>query len=218
LIVTDHHEMVESLPNASVLVVFDYDPAQAGEMNQIAEMVLRHLQTRAANITAVSLNPLGAGLARSVWAVIGAPTGGQRIDKGYVPGQAIGVQNVLLNNGPFDLVIDLSASSDSLRWWVEQLTVGGFNMPFVAGVSAAVESLALPYAQSGQIAGLVSGATGALMYARQADLLPLLDEAQLTRNQYHIESQTLAHWLLAILIVIGLVSGLVSRVGRRSAP
>lgn len=205
-------------PNANVLVVFDYDPAQAGEMNQIAEMVLRHLQTRAANITAVSLNPLGAGLARSVWAVIGAPTGGQRIDKGYVPGQAIGVQNVLLNNGPFDLVIDLSASSDSLRWWVEQLTVGGFNMPFVAGVSAAVESLALPYAQSGQIAGLVSGATGAIMYARQANLLPLLDEAQLTRNQYHIESQTLAHWLLAILIVIGLVSGLVSRVGRRSAP
>jgi hypothetical protein len=204
-------------PNASVLVVFDYDPTQAGEMNQIAEMLLRHLQTRAANITAVSLNPLGAGLARSVWDVIGAPAGGQRIDKGYVPGQAVGVQNVLLNEGPFDLVIDLSASSDSLRWWVEQLTVSGFNMPFIAGVSTAVESLALPYAQSGQITGLISGATGAMMYARQANLLPGLDEARLERNQYHIESQTLAHWLLAILIVVGLVSGLISRAGRRSA-
>jgi hypothetical protein len=152
-----------------------------------------------------------------VWDVIGAPTGGQLIDKGYVPGQAIGVQNVLMNNGPFELVIDLAASSDSLRWWMEQIAVSGFHMPLIAGVSAAVESLALPYAQSGQITGLISGAAGAMMYARQANLLPTLDEAQLGRNQYHIESQTLAHWLLAVLIVIGLVSGLVSRVGRRSA-
>ncbi|HZY40421.1 MAG TPA: hypothetical protein VFF59_00315, partial [Anaerolineae bacterium] len=212
-------------PNASVLVVFDYDPTQAGEMNQIAEMVLRHLQTRAANVTAVSLNPLGADLALSVWSAIGAPTGGRRINLGYVPGQAIGVQNVLLNNGPFSLVIDLSASSDSVRWWVEQLAVSGFDVPFIAGVSAAVESLALPYAQSGQITGLISGATGAMMYARQANLLPSLEEAQqamlmaeqtqqppspevvlMVRNQYHIESQTLAHWLLAVLIIMGLVS------------
>ena len=224
-------------PNASVLVVFDYDPTQAGEMNQIAEMVLRHLQTRAANITTVSLNPLGADLAQSLWHTLGDSTGGQRINLGYVPGQAIGVQNVLLNNGPFALVVDLSASSDSVRWWVEQLTVSGFNVPLIAGVSASVESLALPYAQSHQVAGLISGAAGAMMYARQANLLPSLEEAQqamlvadqtkqspspevvlMVRNQYHIESQTLAHWVLAILIVIGLVSGLVSRAGRRSAP
>ena len=225
-------------PNANVLVVFDYDPTQAGEMNQIAEMVLRHLQTRAANVTTVSLNPLGADLAQSVWRAIGpqTPTGGPRIDLGYVPGQAIGVQNVLLNNGPFSLVIDLSASSDSVRWWVEQLAVSGFDVPFIAGVSAAVESLALPYAQSGQITGLISGATGAMRYARQANLLPSLEEAQrallvaeqmrqspapeaalAARHQYQIESQTLAHWLLAALIIIGFIGGLVSRAGRRSA-
>jgi hypothetical protein len=224
-------------PNANVLVVFDYDPTQAGEMNQIAEMVLRHLQTRAANITTVSLNPLGADLAQSLWRTLGDSTGGgQRNDLGYISGQAIGVQNVLLNNGPFELVIDLSASSDSVRWWVEQIAVNGFNVPLIAGVSASVESLALPYAQSHQIAGLISGAAGAMMYARQANLLPSLEEAQqamlvaaqtnqapapevvlMVRNQYHIESQTLAHWLLAILIVIGLVSGLILRAGRRSA-
>jgi hypothetical protein len=223
-------------PSANVLVVFDYEPTQAGEMNRIAEVMLRHLQTRAANITAVSLNPLGADLAAGLWAAMGTSTGGQRIDLGYVPGQAIGVQNVLLNNGPFDLVIDLSASSDSIRWWVEQITVSGLNVPLIGGVSAAVESLALPYAQSGQITGLVSGATGAMMYARQANLLPSLQEAlrakqiaiqtnqppsvevvRTLRNQVQIESQALAHWLLAILIVVGLVSGLVSRAGRRSA-
>ena len=224
-------------PNASVLVVFDYDPAQAGEMDRIAEIMLRHLQTRAAKVTTVSLNPLGAGLASSVWASIGTPPSDHWTDLGYVPGQAVGVQSVLLNHGPFALVIDLSASADGLRWWVEQLTVSGFNMPFIAGVSAAVESLALPYVQSGQITGLISGATGAMMYGRQAELLPSLEEAQqakavadrtnqppsaevvlMVRNQYHIESQTLAHWLLAALIVIGLVSGLVSRAGRRSTP
>jgi hypothetical protein len=223
-------------PNASVLVVFDYDPTQAGEMNQIAEMVLRHLQTRAANITTVSLNPLGTDLAQSLWHTLGDSTGGQRINLGYVPGQAIGVQNILLNNGPFELVVDLSASSDSVRWWVEQLTVSGFNVPLIAGVSASVESLVLPYAQSHQITGLISGAAGAMMYARQANLLPSLEDAQqamlvadqtdqepapevvlMVRNQYHLESQTLAHWVLAILIVIGLVSGLISRAGRRSA-
>jgi hypothetical protein len=223
-------------PNANVLVVFDYEPTQSGEMNRIAEVLLRHLQTRAANITVVSLNPLGADLAASVWAAMGASTAGQRNNLGYVPGQAVGVQNVLLNNGPFELVVDLSASSDSIRWWVEQIAVSGFDVPLIAGVSAGVESLALPYAQSGQITGLISGAVGAMMYARQAGLLPTLQEAlqaaqvardskqppsvevvRAVRNQVQIESQMLAHWLLAFLIVIGLVSGLVSRAGRRSA-
>ncbi|MBP7689151.1 MAG: hypothetical protein KA765_14640, partial [Thermoflexales bacterium] len=201
------------------------------------EVMWRHRQARAANITAVSLNPLGADLAASLWAPRGVPAGDQHHNLGYVPGQAIGVQNVLLNNGPFDLVIALSASSDSLRWWVEQIAVSGFDVPLIAGVSAAVESLALPYAHSGQVAGLVSGATGAMMYAQQAELLPSLQEAlrakqsadqtqqppsvevvRALRNQVQIEAQALAHWLLAILIVIGLVSGLVARVGRRSTP
>jgi hypothetical protein len=209
---------VESLPpNARVLMMFDYDAAQAGEMNQIAEMFVRHLQTRGAMITIASLNPLGTSLAQAVWRQAGLGAFNEENNLGYVPGQAVGVQNLLAATGPLDLVIDVAASSDSVRWWVEQLAVNGMQVRLTAGVSAAIEPLALPYLQSAQIKGLVPGLGGALQYARQADLLGSLDSAELVQAQYHLEMQTLAHWFLVIVIVIGMLGALLSRGGKRSS-
>jgi hypothetical protein len=203
---------------ANVLVVFDYDATQAGEMNQIAKVIFGHLLTRGAHIQAASLNPLGPGLAQSIWNGIDPKiqASGAFSNTGFRPGQSIGVQNLLIESGPIALVIDLAGSPDSVRWWAEQITLSRLNVPLVAGVSAAAEPLALPYVQSGQVKGLVTGAAGAMVYARQANVLPALDKDP-TQPQIHLESQTLAQWLLAAIIIVGLVTAFISRMGRRSS-
>ena len=65
--------------------------------------------------------------------------------------------------------------------------------------------------------GFVSGVVGALAYAKQANLLPNVSSKEYLQNQVHLDAQNLAQWLLAILIVVGIISGLVSRTGRRSS-
>jgi hypothetical protein len=194
--------------------------------------MLRHLKAHGANVTAASLNPQGTGLSQTAWNSIGLTTPPAR----FVPGQALGVQSLMLDTGPYDLVIALSATADDVRWWVEQLAIISPATKFIAGVSAGAEPLALPYAQSKQIAGLVSGAVGALQYAHQAKLLPTVEEAYQAeqaarqtaegpsqevvatiRGQLRLESQTLAHWVMIGVIVLGFIGGLVTRGGRRSA-
>jgi hypothetical protein len=206
---------------STVLVVFDYDPIQAGELDQIAAVFLRQLREQNVNVKVASLNPLGATLADWVWHQLDEDyktSSSQFENLGYIPGQSIGAQNLLNQYGAqIALVIDLAASPDNVRWWAEQTAVTQFNKPVIAGVSAAAQTLTLPYANSDQIKGFVSGVVGALAYAKQANLLPNVSSKEYLQNQVHLDAQNLAQWLLAILIVVGIISGLVSRTGRRSS-
>ncbi len=194
-----------------VLVVFDYDAGQSDEMNRIAETFFKHLLARGARVEAVSLNPQGPGLAQSVWQ---KASGGQSpelfTNLGFMPGQAAGIQDVINTVNPV-IVVDLAASPDTVRWWAEQLTLSGKFIPLVVGLSASAQTLALPYVKSGQVQGLVVGASGALAYAKQAQL-PLV-----TLNQYELEALTVASWLMAIFVGIALIMALVYNFGRRSA-
>lgn len=208
---------VAALPSAAnVLVVFDYDATQAGEMDQLADALLRHLLARNANLTAVSLNPIGPGLAQTAWDAIEPELRSQGAwrNLGYVAGQSIGVQDALLKAGPVDLVVELAASPDALRWWVEQRQAIGHPAPLIAGVSAAAESLTLPYAQSRQVAGLISGAAGATVYAREAAVLTPETTAM---KQVQLESLTLANWLMAVIVLIALAAVLFGRT-RKGGP
>jgi hypothetical protein len=216
-------QMTSLTSKSTVLVVFDYDPLQAGELDQIAEVFLRQLRKQNVTVKVASLNPLGPALADRAWHKLDAgyqSSDQQFINLGYIPGQSIGAQNLLDQYGAqIDLVIDLAASPDSVRWWAEQVAVTQINKPLIVGVSAAAQTLTLPYADSGQIKGFVSGVVGALAYAKQANLLPNVssNEKQVVQNQVHLDAQNLAQWLLAILIGVGIISGVVSRTGRRSS-
>ncbi|HET7375069.1 MAG TPA: hypothetical protein VFK30_00085, partial [Anaerolineae bacterium] len=210
---------IDQLPEgASALVIFDYDPTQAGEMNPIADVMVRHLIRQGVNIKTASLNPLGSSLARGVWLRAGGliTDSASFKDLGYVAGQSIGVQQLLANNSSSKVVIDLAASSDSVRWWVEQITTLNSPAPLVVGLSASAAPLVLPYIRSGQVKGMVTGMVGALIYAQHAGLAPLSNTDQLTEQQIHLEAQTLAQWVMALIILIGMLSALFSRGGRRS--
>jgi len=211
---------IDQLPEgSSALVIFDYDPTQAGEMNPIASVLLRHLIARGVDIKTASLNPLGSSLAQAMW----LKASGQLSDSvkfenlGYVAGQSIGVQQLLASNSTVNVVVDLAASSDSLRWWVEQIAATSSPVTLVAGLSASAEPLVLPYVRSGQVKGLVAGLVDALVYEQHAGLSPLATSVQATENQIRLEAQTLAQWVMVVIILIGLISALFSRGGRRSA-
>jgi hypothetical protein len=114
------------------------------------------------------------------------------VNMGYVPGQAAAVRLLgpsLVQAMPvdfpgnrsatlpimgeigglssLDLIVELTAAQDSLRWWIEQAGAE-YGVPLGVGVSAALEPLALPYyeADHRQLAGLVGGVSGAAAYER----------------------------------------------------
>jgi hypothetical protein len=103
----------------------------------------------------------------------------------------------------FDLIIDLAADQDSLRWWIEQASTPS-KVPVGAGVSASVEPLARPYYQTAtkQLGGYAGGVMGAASY-----------EALRTGSDYpsdvmgaRLDAQLGGHLLLALVIIAGNVT------------
>jgi hypothetical protein len=208
------YEQIESLDNnAPVLVAFDYDPTASGEMDVVAGEIVGHLADREARIVALSLLPAGPATAQSLLEKV-APQSNY-VNLGYLPGQAAAVR--LLSQSwdravgqdfegtaladlsaldqvstleDFDLVIELAATQDSLRWWVEQADASS-DISLGAGVSASVEPLARPYyeTEEQQLVGLVAGVSGAAMYEplrsgqdAPADALAVRLDAQLAAS------------------------------------
>jgi hypothetical protein len=99
------YKLVDKLPDAApVLVVFDYQPAYAGEMEQIAGPVIDHLMIRNARLAFVSTSPMGVLMNERIMAdqnkrrAAAEPAeatyqnGLHYIDLGYLPGDAAGIQ------------------------------------------------------------------------------------------------------------------------------
>ncbi|HJW83191.1 MAG TPA: hypothetical protein VJ754_02700, partial [Anaerolineae bacterium] len=194
-----------------VLMIFDYDATQAGEMNAIAEAFVRHIGLRGAEVVAGSLNPIGPALANRVLQKV---TAGQSpapafVNQGYLPGQAVGVQKMLLSN-PAKIIIVMAGSPESLRWWAEQVTAARLPTPIVAGLSASALPQAMPYLQSGQVRTAVSGLMSGLAYQRSLD--PKRDAPpdgfdRVVRSEALILSQI----TFALILLVGAVVSLLSR-------
>ena len=113
--------------------------------------------------------------------------GRQYVNLGYLPGQASAVRLLgqslpdelprdfegrevtalaalsgITSTQSFDLIVELAAASDTLRWWIEQAGAP-YDVPLVAGVSAAVEPVARTYyeTESQQLKGVIGGIPGA---------------------------------------------------------
>ena len=165
----------------SVLVAFEYGPAEADELDMVAGPILRHLIDRGAGVSIASTRPDGLTVAARVWddtwkVIQDHPTPeeepGQYYEPEYAyrPGDATGVSQLLAQaSGSPTLIVVLTARSAPLRWWVEQVYAKYETAPpVVAGVSAAVEAAASPYldASAGQLRGTVSGLSGAAVYEK----------------------------------------------------
>ena len=194
-----------------VLMIFDYDATQAGEMNTIAEAFVRHIGLRGAEVVAGSLNPIGPALANRVLQKVtaGESPAPAFVNQGYLPGQAVGAQKMLLSN-PAKIIIVMAGSPESLRWWAEQVTAARLPTPIVAGLSASTLPQAMPYLQSGQIRTAVSGLMSGLAYQRFLD--PKQDAPpdgfdRVVRSEALILSQI----AFALILLVGAVISFLSR-------
>jgi hypothetical protein len=94
------------------------------------------------------------------------------VDYGGAPLRELGVMDGLYGLRSYDLVIELAAGQETLRWWIEQATTP-LEIPLGAGVSASAAPLVLPYYESSprQLVGMLGGAPEAIRYnaAQQGD-------------------------------------------------
>ncbi len=180
--------------NSSVLVVIDYEPALAAELETVSGPMLDQLVlTTRARLEFVSTSPNGTALVRRLLTNTGisvpAPNGldyraGENyVNLGYLPGGYTGVRKFLespaalfpqtgvANFREYAAVIVLTDHAESGRVWVEQLyarnradTTFFSVQPVLFATSAQAGPMLEPYFASQQITGLVNGLSDAARY------------------------------------------------------
>ena len=100
----------------------------------------------------------------------------------------------------FDLVIELAATQDTLRWWIEQAGMP-YSISLGAGVSAAVAPMARPYYQTEprQLVGLVGGVPDAAVY----EALRSGQDSLVGTMAARLDSQLAGHLVLILVLLVG---------------
>lgn len=169
---------------AKVLVVVDYEPSLAGEMEAISGPLLHQMLLLShPKFSFISTSPNGAALVERLMGNTKInPEGSQYLNLGYLPGGATGVLGfiespVQVNSladvqlfSEYSALIVLSDHAESGRVWVEQLQNQKqidptlTNQPLLMVASAQAGPLLQPYVLSGQITGMISGISEAARY------------------------------------------------------
>jgi hypothetical protein len=232
------YETIQALPpGASVLLLWAYEPATAGEMDLLALSLVAHLAERESQPVVISLLPTGLATARRLFAQATAPevqdsavqlavgqeqfvTGGflsggaaalalvgQDLPTGLNQGVTVGAAAAPDPERPV-LAILLAAQAEEVQQWLEQ-TQPLNELPVVAFTSASADLILRPYWESGQLAGLVGGFDGAAAYQqlRAGSPSPLVAE----RFARQLSAQNWGQAAFVLLIVLGNLALLLGR-------
>ena len=205
-------QAVNTVPqDAPVLLVFDYEPALAGELEAAAASLLDYLTVaRNPNYSVLSTSPTGAALAERFLPRSGLIARERVINLGYLPGESTGILSFAMNPhaakplaknvnaySDYALVILLTDRAESARAWVEQTSPYDNGRPLVVISSAQAAPMIQPYLISGQVNGLVSGLHGG---AELEDELSLPGSARVYWDAYNF-----AMIAVAAMIFIGAI-------------
>jgi hypothetical protein len=185
-------DVVRSLPaNANVLVVIDYEPSLAGEMETVGSPLLEQMVSSSRpNLSFISTSPNGAALVERLLtrARINTPDGfGYQAGAGYrnlgfLPGASAGVLGFMEQPGEtvvdagmggfyeYAAVVLMTDHAESGRVWVEQLQSRKqvdpllASQPLLVVASAQAGPLLQPYVDSAQVSGMISGLADAARY------------------------------------------------------
>ena len=176
---------VLSIPaNAKILVVIDYEPSLAGEMEAVGGPLLDQIvRLSQPNLSFVSTSPNGAALAERLLINTRINESGlPYLNLGYLPGGASGVLGFVEAPGQiiplsgigsfseYSALMVLTDHAASGRVWVEQLQnrktsdPALTNQPLLMIASAQAGPLLQPYVSSRQITGMISGLADAARY------------------------------------------------------
>ena len=176
-------DVLQSFPEgAPALVVFDYEPALAGEMEASALGLLdSFINLRHPHLTFLSTSPTGGALAEHLIASLHSTAltrGEQFTNLGYLPGGTAGIlsfaenppssmrYNAAWNSAAtqgintfadYAVVILITDQSETARAWVEQTGALRAGRPMIIVSSAQAAPMIRPYIDSGQVNGLVAG-------------------------------------------------------------
>ncbi|MDY6847024.1 MAG: zinc ribbon domain-containing protein [Chloroflexota bacterium] len=166
---------------AGILLIFDYQPAYSSEINLIASPILVDLVSRESDLSFLSSSMSGAILQRQLIGDIPGLDTDSITDLGYFPigaygafGMGIGISTgwqivglpesaSAFPDGGFDSILILSDTYGGARAWIEQLTVLMPDTPINLVVTAQAMPMLVPYFDSGQIMGMVSGLNDSLI-------------------------------------------------------
>lgn len=184
-------DVAQNVPDgAPVLVVTDYHPSRAAEMEVAAAPMLDQMDLlRHPKLFFISTNEMGSALTERL---LNLPAlrdryrgAGQFTNLGYLPGGELGVrafvQNPLLTmpldvtRNPAALQANISAvqfvalvimtdNAETAQVWIEQTAALGFPIPLVLISSAQAAPMMQPYYASGQVKGMINGLYGASIF------------------------------------------------------
>ena len=102
----------------------------------------------------------------------------------------------------FALIVELAATQETLRWWVEQAGTP-YEVPLSAAVSASVEPIARAYyeTESRQLEGLIAGVPGAAEYDALVNNQDVLEGPVAMR----LDAQLAGHLVFILVLVVGAV-------------
>ena len=177
--------------NANVLVVVDYEPSLAGEMEASGAPLLDQLILLGRhNLSFVSTSPNGTALVERLLTNTRISTadgfayqeGVNYRNLGFLPGGSAGVLGFVEQPGQilpeaevgsfadYAAVVLMTDHAESGRVWVEQLQNRKQTDPLLAGqpllvvASAQAGPMLQPYVSSGQVSGMISGLSDAARY------------------------------------------------------
>ena len=196
---------INALPDdRPILMAFEYDPADAAELEAGALAVIDQLMGRGIPIASLSTRPAGPAMAADVMARGEAAhpdyaAAGKYLPLGYLPGDAVGLRafandprkasgavsaapawdsaflQPVTNLEGFSSIIIVVAQPQLFQAWVEQVHTLHPTVPVFAVISAAAEPLARPYYENDNPS--VEGLVVGLAGAETYDCMDSMDPA-----------------------------------------
>ncbi len=159
---------------AAVLLVFDYDAGNSGELDLAASALIDHLMIRGIRLATLSTRPAGPALAARLFSRLADEHqytyGENYVHLGYVSGEGTGLSALALDLqatrptdfqgdavwerpalagirslSDFSLVLVISGTPEGVRVWLEQAGRFAGSARFVAALSASSEPMVTPY-------------------------------------------------------------------------
>lgn len=235
--VRNFYEQIERLPpGARVLLSCDYDPAAKAEIYPMNVAILRHLFERDIKVVAISLWEGGPPMAERAFQMVaeeyGKTYGLDYVNLGFKEGReatmvAVGeslkdtfptdyyrtpVDNIPLlrdatDYGSFEMLISLTAGYPGGREYAKYVQPR-FDIRLICAVMATGVPFLMPYYQSQQITGLLTGIIGAAEYEKLIHSPGLATRA--------MDPLTIGHLVIIVFIILGNISVFLGKRSKRS--
>jgi hypothetical protein len=206
---------VDLQEGSPVLVIFDYQPGYASEVEIIAEPILRLVIAKNNELFLLSSSASGSVLAQNLLQKLSGSEAITVEDFGFYPIGAFGGYQIAnqaqaeiespylpetrrsFPTEPFEGILVLSDRAEGARAWVEQLSVLMPDAPVFLLLTAQAGPMSLPYWEAHQVDGMISG------FSDAAGILSTFSESPLTSAKW--QAYQVGIILMMAIIVVGAI-------------